>query len=56
MVWTYVGDVLVRIDPADVRVEVVGKLKPPGRIAFAGADIYLAGTTDLRRVKDIVPR
>ena len=56
MVWTYVGDVLVRIDPADVRVEVVGKLKPPGRIAFAGADIYLAGTTDLRRMKGVVPR
>jgi len=34
----------------------VGKLKPPGRIAFAGEDIYLAGTTNLRRVKDIVPR
>ncbi len=56
MVWTYVGDMLVRIDPSDVRVAVVGKIAPPGRIAFADDDIYLAGTTELRRIREIVPR
>ena len=34
----------------------VGNLKPPGRIAFAGPDVYLAGTTDLRRIKGLVTR
>jgi len=55
-IWTYIGDVLVRISPEDVGIEVVGKVKSPGRIAFAGADVYLGGTDHLRRIKDIVKR
>jgi len=51
-VWTFLpGRVLVRIDPADATVRVVGKVSPPGRIAFAGEYIYLSGTTALRRVR-----
>jgi len=55
-IWTYFGNVLVRIDPSDVRVEVVGKIDPPGVIAFAGDDIYLGGTEHLRRVRGLVKR
>ncbi len=55
-VWTYLGDRLVRIDPADATVEVIGSVSPPGRIAFSGADLYLGGTTDVRVIRNIVAR
>ena len=53
MVWTYMNNALVRIDPADATVSPVGKLAP-GRIAFSGRDIYLSGTGSLRRVREVV--
>ncbi len=53
--WTYLKDVLVRIDPKDASVHVVGKINPPGRITFVGRDAYLAGTEQLRRIREIVP-
>jgi len=52
-VWAYVGDVLVRIHPEDVRVEVLGRVSPPGRVAFAGDDVYLCGTNELRVIRGI---
>ena len=62
-IWTFINQVLVRIHPEDARVEVLGEMrftnwhnaKGPGRIAFSGRDIYLAGYQQLRRVKGIVP-
>jgi hypothetical protein len=53
-IWTYLGDVLVRINPDDVRIELLGKVNSPGKMAFAGHDLYLAGTENLRRIKGIV--
>ena len=55
-VWTWLGDRLIRIDPSDASIEVVGSVSPPGRIAFAGDDLYLAGTTEVRVIRDIVAR
>lgn len=52
-VWTYLNGVLVRIDPSDGSIQTVGKLQPPGRIAFADGRVYLGGTTALRQVKDL---
>jgi len=54
-VWTYLKDVLVRIDPKDARVRVVGRVEKGGRMAFAGRDVYLAGTPTLRRIRGVVP-
>ncbi len=52
-VWAYIGDVLVRIHPEDVRVEVLGRVSPPGRLGFADDDVYLCGTTELRVIRGI---
>jgi hypothetical protein len=54
-VWTFLGNVLVRIDPRDARVYVLGKVDPAGEIVFLGRDLYLTGSTQLRRLKGIVP-
>ena len=54
--WTWLGDRLIRIEPSDASIEVVGSVSPPGRIAFAGDDLYLAGTTEVRVIRDIVAR
>ncbi|MFO8012428.1 MAG: hypothetical protein R6X20_03885 [Phycisphaerae bacterium] len=48
-VWAFFGDVLVRIDPRDARVTVVGRTSP-AQIAFAGGEVYIAGGDRLRRV------
>jgi len=55
---------LVRIDPQDGRVDVVGKLDRGGEIAFSGRDILLSGgckylekdNIHLRRLRNIVPQ
>jgi hypothetical protein len=52
-IWTYLKDMLVRIDPQDTRVHVVGKIEPPGRPTFVGRDLYLSGTEQLRRLRGI---
>jgi hypothetical protein len=54
-VWTYLKDVLVRIDPQDVSVHIVGKINPVGHPTFVGRDIYLSGPEQLRRIRNIVP-
>jgi hypothetical protein len=55
-VWTFMGkgDTLVRIDPADGSVEVLGRLKSGGPLAFSGNDLYLGGSEELRRVKGVL--
>ena len=52
--WTYLKDVLVRIDPKDGRVHIVGKIEHPGRPTFVGNDLYLSGAEQLRRIRNIV--
>jgi len=54
-VWTYLKDVLVRIDPNDAAVHVVGKITPVGHLTFVGRDVYLSGAEQLRRIRNIVP-
>lgn len=53
-VWTYLKNVLVQIDPAHATVQVVGKIEPVGWPTFVGGDLYLAGSEQLRRVRDVV--
>ncbi|HKX61926.1 MAG TPA: hypothetical protein VJS65_08775, partial [Verrucomicrobiae bacterium] len=53
-IWTYLKNVLVRIDPKDASVHVVGKLDPVGHPTFIGNDLYLSGPEQLRRVRSIV--
>ncbi len=53
MVWTFVDNVLVRIDPDDGEIHPVGRPAQPGCIAFARGRVYLGGTTALRRVEDL---
>jgi hypothetical protein len=52
-VWTWLKDVLVRINPKDARVEVVGRLDPAGWPTFVGNDLYLSGPEQLRRIRNI---
>ena len=55
---------LVRIDPKDGAIHVVGKVTHTGMMAFVGRDLYLAGGDKyllhhnkyLRRAKGIVPK
>jgi hypothetical protein len=55
-VWTWLNDVLVRIDPKDARIHVVGKVDPPGYPTFVGNDLYFSGPEQLRRIRNIVPQ
>jgi hypothetical protein len=54
-VWTYLRDVLVRIDPKNASVHVVGRIDPVGWPAFVGDDLYLSGPEQLRRIRNIAP-
>jgi len=54
-VWTWLRDVLVRIDPKDAGVHVVARVDPVGWPTFVGNDIYLSGPEQLRRIRKIVP-
>jgi hypothetical protein len=54
-VWTYLKDVLVRIDPKDASAHVVGKIDPVGWPTFVGRDIYLSGSEQLRRIRNLAP-
>jgi outer membrane protein assembly factor BamB len=52
-IWTYLKNVLVRIDPKDASVHVVGRIEPVGHPTFVGHDIYLSGPEQLRRIRNI---
>jgi len=52
-VWTFLKNVLVRIDPNDASVHVVAKIEPLGRPTFIGRDLYLSGPEQLRRIRNI---
>ncbi|MBN1669798.1 MAG: hypothetical protein JXR37_02115 [Kiritimatiellae bacterium] len=62
-IWTFLGrgdsephtpDALVRINPEDGRVIPVGRVKKLGNFIFVGADMYLTGTDQLRRIRGVV--
>ena len=53
LVWTYLKDVLVRIDPEDASVQVVGTIDPVGWPTFVGRDLYLSGNEQLRRIRNL---
>ena len=53
--YTFLGDVLVRIDPADGRVTPIGKVDS-AQMVFQGRDLYLAGQEQLRRIKDLAQK
>lgn len=54
-IWTYLKDVLVRIDPKDATVHVVGKVDPVGSPTFVGNDLYFSGSEQLRRIRNLAP-
>jgi len=54
-IWTYLKDVLVRIDPRDARIHVVGKIDPVGSPTFVGNDLYFSGSEQLRRIRNVAP-
>ena len=54
LAWTYLKNVLVRIDPKDARVAVVGRIEPVGHPTFVGRDVYLSGPEQLRRIRNIL--
>jgi hypothetical protein len=47
-------NVLVRINPKDASVHVLGKIDPVGYPTFVGNDMYLSGPEQLRRSRGIV--
>jgi len=51
--WTWLKNVLVRIDPKDAGVQVVGRIDPVGYPTFVGKDVYLSGAEQLRRIRSI---
>jgi len=53
-VWTYLKEALVRIDPKDTTVRILGKIDPIGWPTFVGHDLYLAGSEQLRRIRNIL--
>jgi hypothetical protein len=56
-IWTFLENQLVRIRPETGDVTPVGTVASgAGHIAFVGRDIYLAGTTTLRRIRGVVPQ
>ena len=55
-IYTYLGDVLVRIHSKDARVEPIGRLRRLGRMCFVGPDLYLAGDEPVRRLKNIAAK
>jgi hypothetical protein len=54
--WTYLRDVLVRIDPRDAGIHVVGRIDPVGYPTFTGNDLYLSGSTHLRRIRSLASK
>ena len=53
-IWTFLKNVLVRIDPKDATVHVVGKIDPVGSPTFVGNDLYFSGSEQLRRIRNVV--
>jgi hypothetical protein len=52
--YLFIQERLVRIDPENACVEVLGKAGPAGDLAFQGNDLYIGGAPALRRIRDAV--
>jgi hypothetical protein len=53
-VWSFFDNSLVRIDPRDAHVEVIGRLSSgvrPAQLAFAHGKLFLAGGSHIRQIK-----
>lgn len=50
-VYTFIDGTLVRIEPTTFQEQTLLRTEP-GRMAFVGNDLYIAGTSQLRRVKN----
>jgi len=50
-VWTFINNVLVRINPSDGAIKPLGKPDRPGPVAFSNGRVYLGGTVALRRLE-----
>ncbi len=53
-VWTFIDNRLVRIDPKDAGIQVVGRVAKGGRLAFSGKDVYLGAGPTLRRITGLL--
>ena len=53
--WTFLGDVLVRIDPATAAVEPVGRTDARGAFAISGRDYYVGRGSTLVKISNVVP-
>ena len=52
-VWTFINNRLVRINPDNAEIEVLGRVKRGGKIAFSGNDIYLSNDARLRKIPNL---
>jgi hypothetical protein len=53
-IWTFLGNVLIRIIPETAEIVLIGNAQAPGRIAFSGGDVYLAGDVNLRKIAGVI--
>ena len=44
---------LIRIDPQDGRIRVVGKIDPVGHLIFVSNGAYFSGSEPLRRIRNV---
>jgi len=51
--WSWLKDALVRVDPNDAGVHVVGKIQPVGWPTSVRRDPCLLGLEQLRRIRNI---
>jgi hypothetical protein len=54
-IWTFLRDFLVRIDPRDAFIHVLGRLDPVGSPTFVGHDVFFSASEQLRRIRNFVP-
>jgi hypothetical protein len=52
MIHTFLDETLVRINPKTYAIVPMCKVAP-GRMVFVGADLYLSGQSELRRIRDV---
>lgn len=52
-VWLYINKAICRINPADGEVEHILEAPPAGNLLFFHGDLYIYGSTDLRRISGL---
>lgn len=53
--YTFLGFNLTRLNPITGETTFIVNVPSAGDLAFSGGDLYIAGTTSLRRIKGLVP-